>query len=167
MLLAVAYAVTFVLTALVARLIDVLGRFVAVAWRRGAAVQRPHDIHHSPVRFVLAVATIFFVAVWTPRVTAELDPITVISRRLFYGALLIAFAEWLEGRSARPAAWVCFGGMAMYAFTLGANVVLRAPLQAAFDAFACIGFFLLAQRAASDDDRARHSPAPDRAAGAS
>src|ERR1700681_2307879 len=76
-------------------------------------------------------------------------------------ALLIALAEWLEARSARPAVWVCFGGMTLYAFFFGANVFGRMAAPAAFDAFACIGFLVLALRAAREDDRARRSGVSD------
>jgi hypothetical protein len=167
MFLAVAYPVTFVLTALVAGLIDVAGRFVTVTWRTRAAVDRPGDAHHSPVRLVLAVATLLFLLLIAPRVAERLGPISLIAHRLLYGALLVAFAEWLEGRSARPAAWVCFAAMALYAFMFGANVVAHAAIPAAWDAFACAGFLLLAQRAAADDDRARLSHARDPAVSAS
>jgi len=119
------------------------------------------DAHHSVPRFVLAVATVFFAVLCTPLARERLGPIAIISQSLFYAALLIALAEWLEARSARPAVWVCFGGMTLYAFFFGANVFGRMAAPAAFDAFACIGFLVLALRAAREDDRARRSGVSD------
>ncbi len=158
---AVAYPVTFALTALVAHVFDIVGRFVTVPWRRGAAPDRPADVHHSPVRFVLAAATVFFVILCTPLARERLGPIAIISQSVFYAALLIAFAEWLEARSARPAVWVCFVGMTLYAFFFGANAFGRVAIPASFDAFACIVFLALALRAAREDDRAGRSASSD------
>ena len=158
---AVAYPVTFALTALVAHAIDRAGRFIPVPWRCGAAPDRPKDAHHSAPRFVLAVATVIFAGVFSPLARGRLGPIGVSLHSLFYVALLIALAEWLEARSARPAVWVCFGGMTLCAFYFGANVFGRAAVPAAFDALASIGFLSLALRAAREDDRARRSRVSD------
>ena len=164
---AVADPITIALTALVAGTIGFAGRFVALPWRRAAALEPPADVNHSFVRFILAVATVFCVVLFAPMARQRLGAIGVAWGFVCYGALLIAFAEWLEGQSARLAAWVSFGGMTWYAFLFGANAIGRAAIPAGFDAFACIGFLALAMKAAGDDDRALRSSMTDSASAAS
>jgi len=158
---AAAYPVTIALTGLLAGVIDYAGRFVTLPWRHAAALEPPEDVNHSAVRLILAIATVFCVVLCAPLARERLGPTLVVGGFVFYGALLFAFAEWLEGRSARPAAWVCFGGMTWYAFLFGANAVGHAAIPASFDAFACVGFLALAMRAAREDDSARRSYASD------
>ena len=155
LMLLVTYPLTFGLCALIAKALDAADRFGLVPWRRRAA--SPPTTHRVRiiVRWVLAVGTVLGITVWTPLAASKLGPIALTAQRAFYVALLIALAEWLEARSARAAAWVCFAGAVLYASFFGANVIGRARIQAAFDAFASLGFLALAMRAASDDDCAR------------